>query len=102
MTGCGTQEGATYDEYEKEYCDEQFDLSDDKKKVEEKKFEDLLGAIAESEEGTVTTKEQIDALKGGIHAPLSTSTCDIKTGLLIKTASGLLIKTASTCDIVDF
>ena len=38
MTGCGTREGATYDEYKKEYCDEQFDLSDDKKKVEEKKF----------------------------------------------------------------
>ena len=48
MTGCGTQEGATYDEYEKEYGDEQFDLSDDKKKVEEKKFADLVGAIAES------------------------------------------------------
>ena len=68
MTGCGTQEGATYDEYEKEYCDEQFDLSDDKKKVEEKKFADLVCAVAESEDGTVTTKEQIDALEEGMSA----------------------------------
>jgi len=56
------------DENKKEYCDEQFDLSDDKKKVEEKKIADLEGAIAESEEGIVTTKEQIDALEDGIRA----------------------------------
>jgi len=43
-------------------------LSDDKKKVEEKKIADLEGAIAESEEGIVTTKEQIDALEDGIRA----------------------------------
>jgi len=55
------------DENKKEYCDEQFDLSDDKKKVEEKKIADLEGAIAESEEGIVTTKEQIDALEDGIR-----------------------------------
>merc|ERR1719475_4285 len=50
------------DDNKKEYCDEQFDLSDDKKKVEEKKIADLETAIAETEEGIVTTKEQIDAL----------------------------------------
>jgi len=56
------------DENKKEYCEEQFDLSDDKKKVEEKKIADLEGAIAESEEGIVTTKEQIDALEDGIRS----------------------------------
>ena len=52
----------------KQYCDEQFDLADDKKKVEEKKIADLETAITESEEGIVTTKEQIDALEDGIRA----------------------------------
>jgi len=56
------------DDNKKEYCDEQFDLSDDKKKVEEKKIADLETAITESEEGIVTTKEQIDALEDGIRA----------------------------------
>jgi len=58
----------TDDDNKKEYCDEQFDLSDDKKKVEEKKIADLETAITESEEGIVTTKEQIDALEDGIRA----------------------------------
>jgi chromosome segregation ATPase len=56
------------DDNKKEYCDEQFDLADDKKKVEEKKIADLETAITESEEGIVTTKEQIDALEDGIRA----------------------------------
>jgi len=56
------------DNNKKEYCDEQFDLSDDKKKVEEKKIADLETAITETEEGLVTTKEQIDALEDGIRA----------------------------------
>jgi len=56
------------DDNKKEYCDEQFDLSDDKKKVEEKKIADLETAITETEEGIVTTKEQIDALEDGIRA----------------------------------
>jgi len=56
------------DNNKKEYCDEQFDLSDDKKKVEEKKISDLETAITETEEGIVTTKEQIDALEDGIRA----------------------------------
>jgi len=58
----------TDDDNKKEYCDEQFDLSDDKKKVEEKKIADLETAITETEEGIVTTKEQIDALEDGIRA----------------------------------
>merc|ERR1719272_899395 len=52
----------------KEYCAEQFDLSDDKKKVLEKNVADLESAITESEEGIVTTKEQIDALEDGVRA----------------------------------
>jgi len=56
------------DDNKKQYCDEQFDLADDKKKVEEKKIADLETAITESEEGIVTTKEQIDALEDGIRA----------------------------------
>jgi len=58
----------TDDDSKKEYCDVQFDLADDKKKVEEKKIADLETAITESEEGIVTTKEQIDALEDGIRA----------------------------------
>merc|ERR1719284_549859 len=50
------------DDNNKEYCDEQFDLADDKKMA------DLETAIPESEEGIVTTKEQIDALEDGIRA----------------------------------
>jgi len=56
------------DANKKEYCDTQFDLADDKKKVEEKKIADLETAIAESQEGIVTTKEQIDALEDGVRA----------------------------------
>jgi len=51
------------DESKKEYCDVQFDLSDDKKKVLEKTGSDLETAIAESKENIVTTKEEIDALE---------------------------------------
>merc|ERR1719409_2161645 len=47
---------------------EQFDLSDDKKKVLEKNIADLESAITETEEGIVSTKEQIDALGDGIRA----------------------------------
>jgi len=54
------------DDNKKEYCDEQFDLADDKKKVEEKKIADLETAITESEKGIVTTKEQI-VCTGGRH-----------------------------------
>jgi len=56
------------DDEKKEYCAEQFDLSDDKKKVLEKNIADLESAITETEEGIVTTKEQIDALEDGVRA----------------------------------
>merc|ERR1719272_1300909 len=56
------------DDNKKVYCDEQFDLSDDKKKVLEKNIADLETAITESEEGIVSTKEQIDALEDGVRA----------------------------------
>jgi len=56
------------DDNKKEYCAEQFDLSDDKKKVLEKNIADLESAITETEEGIVTTKEQIDALEDGVRA----------------------------------
>jgi len=56
------------DENKKEYCDVQFDLSDDKKKVLEKTGADLETAIAESKENIATTKEEIDALGDGIRA----------------------------------
>jgi len=56
------------DENKKEYCDVQFDLSDDKKKVLEKTAADLETAIAESKENILTTKEQIDALEDGVRA----------------------------------
>jgi len=56
------------DEAKKEYCDVQFDLSDDKKKVLEKTGSDLETAIAESKENIVTTKEEIDALEDGVRA----------------------------------
>ena len=56
------------DDNKKVYCDEQFDLADDKKKLLEKKIADLETAITESEEGIVSTKEQIDALEDGIRA----------------------------------
>ena len=56
------------DDNKKVYCDEQFDLADDKKKVLEKKIADLETAITESEEGIVSTKEQIDALEDGVRA----------------------------------
>merc|ERR1719453_2254392 len=56
------------DDNKKEYCDEQFDLADDKKKVLEKNIADLETAITETEEGIVATKQQIDALEDGIRA----------------------------------
>jgi chromosome segregation ATPase len=56
------------DDNKKEYCDEQFDLADDKKKGLEKNIADLETAITETQEGITTTKEQIDALEDGIRS----------------------------------
>merc|ERR1719443_2244851 len=56
------------DANKKEYCDVQFDLSDDKKKALEKTVADLETAITEAKENIQTTKEEIDALEDGIRA----------------------------------
>jgi len=52
----------------KEYCAEQFDLSEDKQKVTEKTISDHEKAIAEAEESLVTLAGEIDALGDGIRA----------------------------------
>merc|ERR1719453_2243497 len=56
------------DESKKEYCAEQFDLSEDKQKVLEKTVADHEKAIADAEESIVTLKGEIDALGDGIRA----------------------------------
>merc|ERR1719305_2218807 len=56
------------DDDKKEYCAEQFDLSEDKKKELEKSIADAEKAIAEAEDSIVTLKEEIDALGDGIRA----------------------------------
>jgi len=56
------------DENKKEYCDVQFDLSDDKKKALEKTIADLETSITEAKENILTTKEEIDALEDGVRA----------------------------------
>jgi len=52
----------------KDYCAEQFDLSEDKQKVQEKTISDHKKAIAEAEESLVTLAAEIDALGDGIRA----------------------------------
>jgi chromosome segregation ATPase len=56
------------DDNKKEYCDAQFDLSDDKKKSLEKTVADLETSIAEAKENIGTTKEEIDALEDAVRA----------------------------------
>jgi len=56
------------DESKKEYCDAQFDLSDDKKKAVERSLSDEKAAIAKTEEAIATTAEEIAALQAGIKA----------------------------------
>jgi len=56
------------DEKKKEYCEVEFDTSEDKHKVLTKSISDLESAIAESEEGITTTKAEIEALSDGIKA----------------------------------
>merc|ERR1719238_1190748 len=53
---------------QEEYCKEQFDLSDDKKKGLEKTISDLETAITEAKESIQTLVEEIDALEDGIKA----------------------------------
>jgi len=54
------------DDSKKEYCSEQFDTADDKKKGLERKVSDEESAIAAAKEGIATLTEEMDALTAGI------------------------------------
>jgi chromosome segregation ATPase len=56
------------DEHKKEYCDEQFDLADDKKKGLELSASDTATAISDAEEGIAALTEEIKSLEAGIKA----------------------------------
>jgi phage host-nuclease inhibitor protein Gam len=56
------------DDNKKEYCDSQFDLSDDKKKGLENSITDSESAIEEMRGAIATLKEEIAALTAGIQA----------------------------------
>merc|ERR1719197_1738281 len=56
------------DNHKKEYCDEQFDLSDDKKKENERSLSDAKTAIAKTEEAIATATDEIAALEASIKA----------------------------------
>jgi len=58
----------TDDDHKKEYCAEQFDQSDDKKKSLERSISDLETAIAEAKDGIAATADQIAALQTSIKA----------------------------------
>jgi len=58
----------TDDESKKEYCDVQFDTSDDQKKELEHALEDLDTAIAKDEDAITATKGEIEALEDAIRA----------------------------------
>merc|ERR1719171_803519 len=54
------------DEDKKEYCEVQFDTTEDKIKETENSIEDLTAKIADTEEGIKSLTEEIAALKDGI------------------------------------
>jgi len=56
------------DEHKKEYCDAQFDHTDDNKKVLQHSISDLGASIEDAKEGIATLTEEIAALKAGIAA----------------------------------
>jgi len=56
------------DDQKKEYCDEQFDISDDKKKELERSVADTDKAIDETKEALATVEEEITALEASIAA----------------------------------
>jgi len=56
------------DENKKEYCESQFDLTEDKKKAVERDIDGLEKDIADGEEGIKTTIAELDALEDGIRA----------------------------------
>merc|ERR1719191_2095924 len=51
------------DDAKKEYCNKEFDKSDDKKKELEQKIEDLDTSMAAAEDGIATATSEIEALK---------------------------------------
>merc|ERR1719498_242833 len=56
------------DDKKKEYCELQFDATDDKKKSLEQKISDLETAIDDAKEGISTTKSELKALAEDIKA----------------------------------
>lgn len=56
------------DQKKKEYCDAQFDATDDKKKGLEHSISDADAAISRAEEATATLKDEIKSLAKGISA----------------------------------
>jgi len=56
------------DEHKKEYCNLQFDTTDDKKKGLEHSISDLESSIATEEEAIATLKDEVKALEKGIKA----------------------------------
>merc|ERR1719401_3241148 len=56
------------DEHKKEYCEAQFDHTDDNKKVLQRSISDLSSSVEEAKEGIATLAEEISALKAGIAA----------------------------------
>jgi hypothetical protein len=56
------------DDHKRDYCAEQFDKAEDKKKGLERKISSEETAIASSEEGIAALKEEIKALTAGINA----------------------------------
>merc|ERR1719352_23115 len=56
------------DDSKKEYCEEQFDVSDDKKKSLERSISDLEKAMEKAKEAIATFADEIKALEAGIVA----------------------------------
>jgi len=56
------------DEHKKEYCEVQFDMTEDKIKALTRSIADVKTAIADAKEGIATSVEEIAALKTGISA----------------------------------
>jgi len=54
------------DDHKKDYCETQFDLSDDKKKALERTVADEETAIATTKDGIATTKDEMASLEAGI------------------------------------
>jgi len=55
------------DDHKKEYCAEQFDLADDKKKALERSISDSEKAIAQTKDALATVADEIAALEAGIQ-----------------------------------